>query len=302
MCAAAAAGTATGLFNPLDTLRVRWQLIPVLSGSSASSPAAAAVPPPAARTSLLRFAGSIVASEGFFSGLWRPGVFATMLSMGTSCGIRMGSYPYLRDWVAGNSTNKTPLLMFGTGLFAGGVGYWVSCPFFQAKTRLQVATILQPEGRAVGPGGVLGEMGTIWREGGVASLFRGASPLVVRGSLFSAGQTLGYDGAKTILAQRMKVMEDGPVLHMLGSVVAAFFATVLSAPADVVMTRYQAAAQIGKAYAGPLDCFANMVQQEGVSVFYRGWSPYFLRIVPVFLTFHPLFEQLRLLAGLTYMT
>lgn len=30
-----------------------------------------------------------------------------------------------------------PRLMFGTGLVAGAASYWVSCPFFQAKTRLQ---------------------------------------------------------------------------------------------------------------------------------------------------------------------
>mmetsp|Transcript_101139 Transcript_101139/g.218391 ORF Transcript_101139/g.218391 Transcript_101139/m.218391 type:complete len:98 (-) Transcript_101139:14-307(-) len=97
-------------------------------------------------------------------------------------------------------------------------------------------------------------------------------------------------------------MEDGPALHVLGSVVAALFSTVLSAPADFVMTRYQVAAQVGAPYSGPLACAAEIVKKEGPAVFYRGWTPYFARIVPVFLTFHPLFEQLRKLSGMSYMT
>ena len=35
------------------------------------------------------------------------------------------------------------------------------------------------------------------REGGVTALFRGSGALVVRGATLSAGQQLGYDGAKT---------------------------------------------------------------------------------------------------------
>ncbi|CAE8663698.1 unnamed protein product, partial [Polarella glacialis] len=132
----------------------------------------------------------------------------------------------------------------------------------------------------------------VWSEGGVPALFRGAGPLVVRGGLFSAGQTLGYDGTKTALSQRSQLMEDGPALHLLGSVVAAFLATAFSAPADFLMTRYQAAPQMGVVYKNPMDCFAQVLKEQGPLTFYRGWSAFFLRIVPVFVTFHPLFEQL----------
>eukprot|EP00442_Polarella_glacialis_P023722 CAMPEP_0115147192 /NCGR_PEP_ID=MMETSP0227-20121206/63156_1 /TAXON_ID=89957 /ORGANISM="Polarella glacialis, Strain CCMP 1383" /LENGTH=73 /DNA_ID=CAMNT_0002557037 /DNA_START=66 /DNA_END=283 /DNA_ORIENTATION=- len=34
LCAGTAAAIATGLFNPLDTLRVRWQLAPVLAAQA----------------------------------------------------------------------------------------------------------------------------------------------------------------------------------------------------------------------------------------------------------------------------
>lgn len=287
VCAGTAAALATGAFNPLDTLRVRWQLNPIVS-----SPANVT----SMEGSLLGFAREVAAREGFVRGLWRPGVTATMFSMGTSCGVRMGCYPFLRDWVTGDAARKTPAVMFGTGLVAGGMGYWLSCPFFQAKTRLQTASMLSPSNQA----GLASQLREVFSSGGISALWRGASPLVVRGALFSAGQTLGYDGSKTVLSQRSQIMQDGPLLHALGSVVAAFFATVFSAPADFLMTRYQAAPQIGMSYKGPLDCMLHILRAEGPSAFYRGWLPYFGRITPVFLTFHPLFEQLRLIAGLSY--
>lgn len=292
LCAGIAAALATGTFNPLDTVGVRWQLTPALSGSTA-----AATP---SSGSLLSFARDIIAKEGFVTGLWRPGATATMLSMGTSCGVRMGCYPYLRDWVAGDPTRKTPTIMFATGLVAGGVGYWLSCPFFQAKTRLQTATMLLIEKHA-GTRGLAAQLHELRAAGGFASLWRGASPLVIRGALFSACQTFGYDGTKTALSQRRQLMQDGPALHAMSSMVAAFFATVFSAPADFLMTRYQAAPQMGISYKGPLDCLAQVLREEGPLAFYRGWLPYFGRIAPVFLTFHPSLEQLRVLAGLNYL-
>lgn len=301
-CAGFAAATATGMFNPLDTLRVRWQLSPVLAkGTGAGTPPAAVLAAQAESTSLVSFAGSIVKADGFITGLWRPGLVATMTSMGTSCGIRMGCYPFLRDWAVGDSM-KTPFVMFATGLVAGGVGYWVACPLFQTKTRLQAATLLCDAGSKPKQGSMRAQFQEVWSEGGGAALWRGAGPLVIRGALFSAGQTFGYDGTKTFLAQKRKIMEDGPVLHLLGSVVAAFFATTFSAPADFVLVRYQSAFQTGTAYSGPLECVRTILKEEGPQVLYRGWVPYFARVVPVFLTFHPLFEQFRVLAGLNYLT
>jgi hypothetical protein len=253
----------------------------------------------AAESSIIRYTYSIVAKEGFVAGLWRPGVLATMLSVGTSSSIRMSMYPYLRDLVLTDPKRKTAGAMFGTGLLAGGIAYWISCPFFQTKTKMQ-ASLLQPG--TEGTSCALRCLQQIWHDGGAAALFRGCGPLVVKGALFTAGQTLGYDGTKTALAQRTKIMQDGPALQSLGSLVAAFFATLFSAPADVIMTRYQAAPQLGMRYRAPIDCLKQVVSNDGVQVLFRGWLPNFARIAPASLLFHPLYEQVRLLMGLNYLS
>lgn len=252
----------------------------------------------AAESCIFSYTYRIVGKEGFVAGLWRPGVLATVLSISTSSSIRMGLYPYLRDMVVGDPKRKTAGAMFGTGLFAGALGYFISCPLFQTKTKMQAA-LLQPENK--GLGSVQKCLQQIWHEGGASALFRGSGPTVMRGALFTAGQTLGYDGTKTLLSQRSKIMNDGPCLHVSGSIVAAFFATLFSAPADFVTTRYQAAPQMGMQYRNPMDCFKQIVSNDGVQVLFRGWLPNFVRIAPACLLFHPLYEQVRLLMGLTYL-
>lgn len=248
-------------------------------------------------TSMFTFAQQIVNVEGVFSGLWRPGGVASMLAMGCSAFVRMGTYPYIRDWLVGKH-EKTPAIMFGTGFAAGGVGYFIACPLFQAKTRSQAVTVMSSPKKVFG---VAHHLSTVWHEGGLPACYRGASPLVARGALFMAGQALGYDGTKTLLAQRNSVLKDGPVLHVLASATAALFAATFSAPADYIMTRYQTASQMKVAWSSPGACLMEVVKNEGPFVLYRGWLPYFGRIFPVFLTMLPLMEQLRYTAGLGYM-
>ena len=52
-------GVAAALFNPLDCLKVRWQ-----------------VTPPGTAASMRAFAAQVVRSEGLWRGLWAPGLSA----------------------------------------------------------------------------------------------------------------------------------------------------------------------------------------------------------------------------------
>ncbi len=63
----------------------------------------------------------------------------------------------------------------------------------------------------------------------------------------------------------------------------------------------EAAQVIGRAYDGPVDCVKTMVREEGVGVFFRGWSPFFVRVVPLFVINLPLYEQIRRVLGIGYL-
>ena len=136
-------------------------------------------------------------------------------------------------------------------------------------------------------------LGTLRRDG---NLWRGAGALVVRGALLSAGMQVGYDGFKT-WAKRRGVLEDGPLLHGLAACAGGVGAGVCATPADVVMTRYQASSEYRSAFGAAGD----ILRKDGVLAFYRGFTPFVVRLGPVFLISLPLTEQIRRLAGLGYL-
>ena len=286
-------GLAVAVMNPLDTLKVRYQV-------SASSVA------------MRPFALEIVAAEGLWGGLYAPGILANFLGIGISSMGRVGCYPYVRDAMldAAGASEKNAPVMFLAGLLAGGVGYFASSPVYQVKT------LAQAEAGAIGADGVLtsgaskGEVPRFHGRslaaglaalGADGALLRGSGALMARGALLSAGMQLGYDGCKTA-SKRYGFMDEGFALHAAASTAGAFGGCLCSTPADVVMTRFQAAGMGGaNPYGSSLACAAAILKADGPLAFYRGFTPFFVRLAPVFVVSLPLTEQIRKLAGLGYM-
>ena len=280
-----AGGLSVAIMNPLDTLKVRYQVSTEPGG-------------------MRGFAGQIVRQEGLWRGLWVPGVGANFGAICVSSVGRVGCYPYVRDGLLNAvGLEKNAGVMFVAGLLAGAVGYLVSSPVYQVKTLAQAEAGLLENG-VFATGASVGQapryaslvqgLGTLKRDG---HLWRGAGALVVRGALLSAGMQVGYDGFKT-WAKRRKMLEDGPVLHGLAACAGGVGAGVCATPADVVMTRYQASSEYRSAFGAA----ADILRKDGVLAFYRGFTPFVVRLGPVFLISLPLTEQIRRLAGLGYLT
>ena len=280
-----AGGLSVAIMNPLDTLKVRYQVSTEPGG-------------------MRGFAGQIVRQEGLWRGLWLPGVNANFWGIGVSSVGRVGCYPYVRDGLLkAVGLEKNAGVMFVAGLLAGAVGYLVSSPVYQVKTLAQAEAGLLENG-VFATGASVGQapryaslvqgLGTLKRDG---HLWRGAGALVVRGALLSAGMQVGYDGFKT-WAKRRGVLEDGPLLHGLAACAGGVGAGVCATPADVVMTRYQASST----YRSAVGAAADILRKDGVLAFYRGFTPFVVRLGPVFLISLPLTEQIRRLAGLGYLT
>ena len=281
-----AGGLSVAIMNPLDTLKVRYQVSTEPGG-------------------MRGFAGQILRREGLWRGLWLPGVNANFWGIGVSSVGRVGCYPYVRDGLlqAVGATEKNAGVMFVAGLLAGAVGYLVSSPVYQVKTLAQAEAGLLENG-VFATGASVGKapryaslvqgLGTLKRGG---HLWRGAGALVVRGALLSAGMQVGYDGFKT-WAKRRGALEDGPVLHGLAACAGGVGAGVCATPADVVMTRYQASSTYRSAFGAA----ADILKTDGILAFYRGFTPFVVRLGPVFLISLPLTEQIRRLAGLGYLT
>lgn len=280
----------SSLYNSLDCLRVRWQ---VRNG-----------PPPCGN--IYSFAHRIVQSEGFWLGLWKPGIVANAVGMGSSAAIRFGYYESVRDSLYDkNSSSKSTVHMLLAGMAVGSVSYFVTSPFHLIKT-LSQSEIGAVDTKGVylhGPRAGMRPYITGLKKGfarivvdqGALSLWRGWMPLSIRGAMFTSGQMVGYDGCKSFC--KSHDMQDGPLVHIISSITAAIGATILSTPADYVMARCMSNSKL------PISSVISQIYvEEGILGFWKGSSICFLRVTPVMLTWSIVYEQLRNSFGLGYMT
>ena len=267
-----AAGTASAIssaiYNPLDCLRVRWQ-VKLTS-----------------ETTLIEFAARILRQEGIVNGLWRPGLAVNAAGMACASAVRFGYYEIVRDGLSGQEKMGHHMVL--AGLICGATAYCVTTPFHLLKTQVQAQS---------GPGkrnNYLERVTQIVNERGLGGLWKGSETLAVRGGLFTAGQMLGYDGVKTMLKERG--LEDDTKLHVVASISASFGASLLSAPADFIMAKYM------NSNRTLLHCIQNVYRKNGVTGFWRGWPIFFFRLTPVMLTYSTVYEQLRFHLGLGYLS
>lgn len=298
--------SCVGLLNPLDTMRIRFQVSgnPGAGGAAASAPAGSGGARP---TSLLGFTRSIARQQGVWRGLWRPGLGANMTSICFSTGFRLGIYPTLRDGVTRvmGAEKKNALAMWLSGLLPGLVSYWCITPLYLVKTQMQISAGDSESASRLIYRHTLDGLRTIAKQpAGLQQLYRGAVSLMARGGLISSGQTLGYDMAKTQLGPSgvIALFDDGPVLHTVSGCCSAAGATAFGMPCDVLFTNYSSAKQRGVQYRGLLDCAGTLLREQGPLGFYRGSMAFFLRSSPIFIMYFPIYEQVRKLLGMGYMT
>ena len=167
-----------------------------------------------------------------------------------------------------------------SGFVSGSLAYLIAAPLFLLKTRGQAAA--QTKRSLVWPGAPL-------------EFWTGATPLVARGALLTAGQMMGYDGTKKVCRQR-GWLDEGPALHLAAAVAGAFCAASFSAPADVLQTRLMSGG------ANSMLAGARAIAlAEGPAGFFRGWGVNVMRLIPTFCVGSSIYEQSRLFFGLSYL-
>ena len=277
-CAGASAAIAAAITNPIEIVRVRFQLEP-----AATRPA-----------SVFTFTRSLILQDGLVHGLMKPGVAAWMASMGVAFSFRMALYEPLREAIETVVGSSTPATAFVAGLTTGAATNAAACPLFNVKA------LQQSKSTAIAPSSsLLSELSAVSRTGGLAGHYRGVGALFVRGAAISGGQLSGYDAAKRVV--RANGMREGVHTHVGCSLFAAACAAILSLPPDIVLNRYQGAPVTGAQYRSASHCLSELVRTDGVFALFRGLGPQYMKLAPVFLCTLPLYESLRSLAGLGYL-
>jgi len=114
-----------------------------------------------------------------------------------------------------------------------------------------------------------------------------------RHSVFIGAEIAGYEQTKLLLIKKFKLHKDDTKLHVASCVAAGFLASVVTTPFDVVRTRYMS--QIAEELAHPnvFRTVLDMVRNESLKTFYKGFGPFLLKTIPSSLIFFTLSENLK---------
>lgn len=252
---------ATCIIQPIDMVKVRIQL--------------------GVKGSPIHVASEIIKNEGVMT-LYK-GLSAGLLRQATYTTARMGLFNKISEF-AKEANNGQPLPLWQKalcGLSAGGMGALVGTPADLSLIRMQADSTLPAEQRR-NYKGVGDALIRIVREEGIAGLFRGAAPTIVRAMGLNMGMLASNDQAKEML-EGAGFAKGGAVAVLGGASIAGFFASACSLPFDFVKTRMQKMTPNPDGtmpYKGPIDCAMKTLTKEGPLTFYTGFGTYCIRIAP----------------------
>ncbi|KAI8931782.1 putative mitochondrial 2-oxoglutarate/malate carrier protein [Plenodomus lindquistii] len=260
--------TATTVIQPVDMVKVRLQL----AGEGVKTG------PKPTPISVLRdvvAAGKVMdLYTGLSAGLLRQAVYTT---------ARIGFFDTFMGSLSTRAKQNNTTIGFkeraAAGLAAGGLAAIAGNPADLALIRMQ-SDGLKPAAQRENYRSVIDALTRITKTEGVARLWAGAYPTVVRAMALNFGQLAFFSEAKqqlknTSLSSRTQTLT--------ASAVAGFFASFLSLPFDFMKTRLQKQTRGPDGtlpYKGMFDCAKKVVREEGVLRFYRGFGTYYVRIAP----------------------
>lgn len=254
---------ATCVIQPVDMVKVRIQI----AGESAG-----AVKNP------FSIASAIIKQDGFCS-LYR-GLDAAIVRQLTYTTTRLGVFRWTSTQLKTEGEKSLPFYKKAfAGLFAGAIGAFVGTPADLALVRMQADSTLPVEARR-NYRGVGHAVRSIVAQEGVAGLWKGSLPTVVRAMSLNMGMLATFDQMKEVLAHRIG---EGWTATLTASAVSGFGASVMSLPFDFVKTRIQKqrpGPDGALQYKSTVDCFLKVAAKEGPLAFYAGFPTYYARIAP----------------------
>lgn len=248
---------------PMEFMKTQLQLFEKLPGGQK--------PPFTGTIDGLRYT---VNNTGFLS-LYR-GLAPTLAGSIPKAGIRFGANDVCKDLLRDENGKLSPGKNFLAGVGAGTAeAIFAVTPIETIKTKLIQNNMPFIAGvkdivRREGPAGLY--------QGVVSTILKQSSNQGLRFMFFNEYKRIATDDGKTKLS---------PVGSLLGGMMAGTFSTLGNNPFDVVKTRMQG--NDAKKYSSTVDCFRQIMKNEGVSGFYRGIVPRMGRVIPgqgiIFLTF-----------------
>ncbi|XP_072333242.1 dicarboxylate carrier UCP2 [Scyliorhinus torazame] len=276
------AGTAAciaDLFTfPLDTAKVRLQI----QGEVKS----------AAEVATVRYRGvfgtmaTMVKTEGARS--LYSGLVAGLQRQMSFASVRIGLYDSVKQFYTKGSEHVGVGSRLLAGCTTGAMAVAFAQPTDVVKVRFQAQANMSSQNRRYN--GTIEAYKTIAKEEGIRGLWKGTMPNIARNAIVNCTELVTYDLIKDLLMKN-GLLSDNLPCHFSSAIGAGFCTTIIASPVDVVKTRYMNSAP-GQ-YGSALNCAVTMFTKEGLTAFYKGFMPSFLRLgswnIVMFITY----EQLK---------
>lgn len=169
--------------------------------------------------------------------------------------------------------------IFASSAFAACFAEACTLPLDTAKVRLQLQK-KAVEGDGIGLPkyrGLLGTVGTIAKEEGIASLWKGIVPGLHRQCIYGGLRIGMYEPVKNLYIGKDHVGDVPLTKKILAALTTGALAITVANPTDLVKVRLQAEgklpAGVPRRYSGALNAYSTIVKQEGVRALWTGLGP-----------------------------
>lgn len=205
------------------------------------------------------------------------GITAGLQRQVAFCAVRIGGYDPIKEFYqelipSGSSDSK----QIPQRILAGTTSALLAVTIFQptevVKIRMQAQT---------GMPGKMRKYHTSFDayrhlyDGGVRRAWRGLRANQFRLAVVNVSELVTYDIVKDTIID-MKLMKDTSGCHFTSAAIAGLITTIVASPIDVVKTRLMNSRS--KTYTGMINCAQKMLFKEGISSFYKGVLPAYLRL------------------------
>jgi len=255
---------ATCFVQPLDLVKTRMQVNKGVEG--------------AVKPSTVSVILGVVKNEGI-STLY-TGLSAGLLRQATYTTSRLGIYTSLFEHFSTEGKPPGFFMKAALGMSAGGMAAFVGTPAEVALIRMTSDGSLPVEKRR-NYSSVFNALARIYKEEGLTTLWRGATPTIARAMVVNAAQLASYSQAKQAILGSGYI-QDGIFCHFVASMISGLVTTIASMPVDIAKTRLQSMKYVDGVpeYKGAGDVLGKVIKKEGFFALWKGFTPYYFRLGP----------------------
>ena len=262
---------ATCFVHPMDVLKNRMQMQG--EGGKARE----------YKTSM-HLLSSIVRNEGVTAAY--SGISAGFLRQCTYATARLGIYTVLFEKMSTTTKSgkrKPPSFYekMAIAAVAGGAGAAVGTPAEVCLVRMTTDGRLPAHLRR-NYRNVFHALYRVAAEEGLAGVFRGIQPTIVRSVVTNVAQLVTYSQAKELLLST-GYFKDNIITHFGAGMASGLVTAFASLPPDMAKTRIQNMNVVAGGrvqYHGMTDVIVSVARNEGIGSLWKGFTPYYMRIGP----------------------